>query len=378
MSTTLFRKLQRVVQRQLYIGLAGASLLCGGCLSCTGGGAGVRIQSEVFPIPIEKRAALLQYLMPMRALPAEVCADLCKFVPSRRGQTGCHFNLRTPTIACGNPEHTVPFVGQESFGASLSSEVCQRHCGSEISSCSWAVPNEVDCQYAVSMPMAAGRRPPGLLIGSSPAGASAADWLARSASLESAAVIAFTELYDELRRLGAPPQLQEGCWLAAEEEVVHARLMTELSRTAGREPAAPAIRPGTARSVFQLAVENAVEGCVRETFGALEALWQSRTASDPAIRAVMARIAEDEARHAQLAFELHAWLNARLSSSQRRAVQSAARTAFRSIQREQLAPSFDPALGLLRGPAACEMFRAALSSMWPELFETRAEEGMSV
>lgn len=378
MSTILFRKLQRVVQRHLYIGLAGASFLCGGCLSCTRGSVGSHIEAEIVAIPRDKKAALLPYVTASQGLPAEVCADLCSSVQSRRGRGSCSFAPRAPVIACGNPEHTVLYQGTEPFGAALSSEVCQKHCGPEISSCSWSVPSEVVCHYLVSSPMAAGRRPPGLLMIPSAASASAADWFARSASLESAAVIAFTELYDELRRIGAPLPLREGCLLAAEEEVVHARLMTELARDAGITPSAPAVTPCTARSAFQLAVENAVEGCVRETFGALEALWQSRTASDPAVRAVMAHIAEDEARHAQLAFALHGWLQARLSPSQKREVLRSARTTFLSIQRELLAPSSEPALGLLRGPAACEMFRATLSSMWPELFETRSEERMSV
>lgn len=375
--SSLLQKLQIAVQRHLYIGLAGTSLLCGGCLSCTRGSVGGHIETRLVALSAEQGAAVLQQISLNRNLPPSLCADLCSSIPRARGQGSCYVEPRTPTIACGNPEHTVLFTGTERFGAPLTTEVCQRHCGPEIGSCSWGVPKEAVCQYMVSTPMAAGRRPRGLLVSPPAASPSAAEWLARSASLESAAVLAFTELSDELRRMGAPLRLREGCLLAAEEEVLHARLMSELARDAGSTPVAPVVRPGPSRSVLQLAVENAIEGCVRETFGALEALWQSRTASDPAVRAVMTHIAEDEARHAQLAFALDAWLGARLTPSQRRMVRGAARTALGSIQRELLAPSPEPALGLLRGAAACELFQSALSSLWPDLYESSSVEGMS-
>jgi hypothetical protein len=61
-----------------------------------------------------------------------------------------------------------------------------------------------------------------------------------------------------------------------------------------------------ARSLEELAVENAVEGCVRETYGALTAIWQARTAKDPSVAAAVRRIARDETRHAALS-----WANQR-------------------------------------------------------------------
>jgi hypothetical protein len=61
------------------------------------------------------------------------------------------------------------------------------------------------------------------------------------------------------------------------------------------------------RPLEDVAVENAVEGCVRETWGAVLASWQSRTAADPEIRAAFASIARDEMRHAALAWSIHRW-----------------------------------------------------------------------
>ena len=52
------------------------------------------------------------------------------------------------------------------------------------------------------------------------------------------------------------------------------------------------------RELEAIAIENAVEGCVRESFGALLATWQAKTAGDARVRAAMKRIARDETRHA--------------------------------------------------------------------------------
>jgi rubrerythrin len=70
---------------------------------------------------------------------------------------------------------------------------------------------------------------------------------------------------------------------------------------------------------------------VRETFGALQATYQAETAADPRVRRVMAQIAEDETRHAQLAWEIHAWLEPRLSDGQRAQVRAARVEALASL-----------------------------------------------
>jgi Mn-containing catalase len=67
------------------------------------------------------------------------------------------------------------------------------------------------------------------------------------------------------------------------------------------------------RPLFEVALENAVEGCVRETYGAAQARWQVERAAWPALRAAMEAIAEEELSHAELAFEVAAWLDARLT-----------------------------------------------------------------
>jgi hypothetical protein len=79
---------------------------------------------------------------------------------------------------------------------------------------------------------------------------------------------------------------------------------------------------------------------VRETLGALVARWQSFYASSPAVRALYARIAEDELRHAALAWKVAAWAETRLPRQSRARVRAARQTAIAELQAElEVAPS---------------------------------------
>jgi hypothetical protein len=107
------------------------------------------------------------------------------------------------------------------------------------------------------------------------------------------------------------------------------------------------------RSLAAIAVENAVEGCVRETYGALVGLWQARTAGDPVVAAAMKRIAADETRHAELAWKVDAWAAPRLGRAARRRVAEARDNAFAELRAEVARPVPDALVGLagLPGPA---------------------------
>jgi hypothetical protein len=72
------------------------------------------------------------------------------------------------------------------------------------------------------------------------------------------------------------------------------------------------------RSLLEVAVDNAIEGCVRETFGAASAHLMAKQARDPAMRRAMARIAIDETRHAALSWSLAQWMESRMTAAQRR------------------------------------------------------------
>jgi hypothetical protein len=159
-----------------------------------------------------------------------------------------------------------------------------------------------------------------------------AAWLAASAHSEAASVVSFLALREELRAHGAPEDLVARAQRAALDEVRHARVMTCLARSRGRTPMQPRFDRIEVRDLETIAVENAVEGCVRETWAALEACHQAQHAVDPDVRRAMTDIAADETRHAELAHDLDAWLAERLDEASRRRVAIARERAISQLE----------------------------------------------
>jgi hypothetical protein len=83
-----------------------------------------------------------------------------------------------------------------------------------------------------------------------------------------------------------------------------------------------------------MALENAVQGCVRETYAALLATWQAERAGDAVVRRSLQRIAADETRHAALAWAIDAWLQPSLDAATRRAIARARRRAVRELSKQ--------------------------------------------
>lgn len=191
-----------------------------------------------------------------------------------------------------------------------------------------------------------GRRPAGLRRAMKQRGAGG--WFAEVARLEAASIVAFERLADELEGHRAPRSLVRRASRAANDERRHTRMMEKLARRHGAQMRAPKIGPARARSLEAMALENAREGCVRETFGALLASWQSRAAGDRTIARSMAIIARDETRHAELSWDVGAFLATRLSPrSLAKVTRERARTAERLLAEAERAP--DPMLAELAG-----------------------------
>jgi hypothetical protein len=150
--------------------------------------------------------------------------------------------------------------------------------------------------------------------------------------LEAVSVHAFARLERELTVHGASATLLRDARRARRDEVRHTAMTARLARRAGgvvRMPEPPARAP--VRSLFEIALENAVEGCVRETYGAVAGLVEARTTRDRSLRRAMGTIADDECRHAELAWAVHAWAPPRLSADERRRVERAMREAQEEI-----------------------------------------------
>jgi len=193
-----------------------------------------------------------------------------------------------------------------------------------------------------------GRRPDGLLEPESRRANPLADYYASVAHLEQAAVMAFEVIERELEGFGAPQQLRERARRARTDEIRHASRMAEFAeRLGGVVPCTHAAPPGE-RSLLAAALENAVEGCVREAWGALSAHYQSAAAQDPEARQVWREIAADESDHAELSFALHEWYLQQLTSEERGQVEAAVQRARLEL-RVELAVGTPPHAAVVYG-----------------------------
>ena len=159
-----------------------------------------------------------------------------------------------------------------------------------------------------------------------------AERLANMAYLEAVSVHSFERLERELGAHGAPPSLLREARRARRDEVRHTTMTARLARERGGSPRLPEPpAPIRARTLLEVVIENAVEGCVRETYGAVQGLVEAQTSRDRGIRRAMKSIAADECRHAELAWAVHAWAMPRLSASGRLQVERAMKDAIAEI-----------------------------------------------
>lgn len=244
------------------------------------------------------------------------------------GSIQCTGSLEAP---CSPYENTVPrsCVGADvpGVGAPLPIGTCQQICAGSSFGCSVAASTSTSVTVLCQPGCAVGRRPAGLGEPVTCDASSAGSYFAEIAHLEAASVTAFRILRDELRAQGAPKPLVRAAGRAARDEIRHARATAALARRFGATPRLPTVEPRKARSLEAMAIENAVEGCVRETYGALLATRQAGHAKDPVVRAAMQRIARDETRHASLSWRVDRWLDTRLHPAAKRNVAHAKQAA---------------------------------------------------
>lgn len=139
------------------------------------------------------------------------------------------------------------------------------------------------------------------------------------ARMEHASIAAFARFQGELLAFGAPIELVEACCRALADEIGHAKLAFGLASGYAGESLAPGpldLSDAGAPQGFAASVEGALlEGCIGETVAALEALDALALATDPAVRAALSRITEDEARHAELSWRFVQWAITRSDTS---------------------------------------------------------------
>lgn len=221
---------------------------------------------------------------------------------------------------------------------------------------------------------AVGRRPADLL--DAPAGDVCdpiAAALADMARIEAASVHAFRRLEDTLAALDAPRELRARARAAARDEIRHARLVTKLARARGTSPARVTLDPDAAKpTAFDLALENAVEGCVHETLGVAYLAHQAQHAADAELRALAEALYEEELDHASLSWDLSSFFDARLDDDQRLRLRAAQERALVDVVHEaaRIHPEVRAAFGIPTAQTVARMVEALRGT----LFADRAHE----
>jgi hypothetical protein len=138
-----------------------------------------------------------------------------------------------------------------------------------------------------------------------------AAYYGRAAAMEHASIAAFARFSLQLLALGAPASLVEASAQALVDETRHARLCFGLAARYADGDMAPgqldvngALDPVDLLDIVRLVID---EGCAGESIAALEACAAADLATDRSVKPLLAEIAADETRHAELAFRFVAW-----------------------------------------------------------------------
>lgn len=209
-----------------------------------------------------------------------------------------------------------------------------------------------------------GRRPTGLVRADSAAPTTLGRFFARAAHFEAASVVSFERVANELQRFGAPTPLVRRAAAAAKDELRHAKSMGKLRARFGAGELPLRVRKQLPRTFYAFARENAIEGCIFETYAALEAHYMCAAAGDASIRSRYVQIARDETRHAELAWDIHVWALTKLAPAQRRRITRGQVRALDGLRAEVQLPK-EPALHMdaglplpRRARALCDAFFA--------------------
>lgn len=302
------RRLGTVFQRALLVALAGVG--CGTQAAAVvatadaGGGDGGAVEAGAVDAGKEAAPPDPCAATPYTPSPPDKCGDYVKYscgVPADLVVRGdCIFQLNDCASLCLD----VHFSCRAAAGyctdagdpdaANVDGKVVPDEAGAVV----------VDC---ATCPGSAGRVPAGLEPAQVRARTKLGAYFASAARLEAASVTAFRRLRAELELHGAPYELLDAARAAERDEVRHTRSMARLARRHGGRYVRPRVEDVPARSLETIALENAVEGCARETFGALLATWQATHVDDAELTCTLAGIAEDETRHAALSWAIARW-----------------------------------------------------------------------
>jgi len=129
--------------------------------------------------------------------------------------------------------------------------------------------------------------------------------------LEHASIASFARFTLELLSVGAPPRLIVASQDAGRDEVHHAQMCFAIASRFARKKLGPGRLDVdgvvAARDLISIVLSTVKEGCVVETLSALLAKERALLARDDDVRAALEKIADDEKRHADLAWTFVGW-----------------------------------------------------------------------
>lgn len=194
-------------------------------------------------------------------------------------------------------------------------------------------------------------------------------WLAMGLA-EHASVGSFARFILQLLAVGAPASLVTAAQAALADEVEHARVCFAVAAAYGGEAVGPGPLPAACgslgTSLEEVVLAAIAEACVGETLSALEVEEAAARATDPAVRAVLERIAADEARHAALGWEFVGWALARADAGLRARAAAGFAAAIASAAARASARAGDPSLrghGVVDPGLRAEVVRGGLAAV---------------
>ena len=214
-----------------------------------------------------------------------------------------------------------------------------------------------------------GRMPAGLQVHPQTAASELGNYFADMAAMETAAITAFRYLVRELTAYQAPANLIQLAQTAVKEETRHAHMAGLLSQACDTAVPVVEVADFQLRSLFEIALENAIEGCVNETFAAACGLWQEQQAEFSVFRQVIGHIAEEEIGHAALSWSIHEWAMPQLTLAQQAHIRQAQAEAVDSVAQKFLreeTPLVRRAVGLPQQADAAQLFQQLRTQLWNE------------
>ena len=194
--------------------------------------------------------------------------------------------------------------------------------------------------------------------------------------MEHASIGAFARFTLQLLSVGAPPRLLEAAQRAALDEISHARGCFAIAERILGRPVGPGPL-GIASDSFlgtmdptAIVLATVREGCIEETIGVIQAQVALQEAVLPEVRDHLERVAEEEARHAELAWDFVRWMAGRGEGALRGKVRAAFQPPpSRSAPRASPHRASWRAYGLLTPACRHEIERRA----WAEVVTPTAE-----